>query len=363
MSSKFWSDTVKVLNPYVPGEQPQGEQVIKLNTNENPYPPSPLVQQALLKAIGPDGAALRLYPNAESTGVRAELARYHQVLPEQVFLGNGSDEVLGHVFQGLLKHKDPVLFPDVTYSFYTVYCGLFGIEYEKIPVTEDYEVHVDDFLRPERRANGGIVIVNPNAPTGIVLPVSEIARLVEGNPQSVVVVDEAYIDYGGESVIPLVQKYPNLLVVRTFSKSRALAGLRIGYAVGDRMLIEALERVKNSFNSYPVDCLAQVAALASIQDNDYFEQRKNAVIASRDQLRCDLQQLGFVVLPSATNFIFASHPKVQAAALAAELKQRKILVRHFKAPRIDQFLRISIGTQQECDALVTACRDIVKFSA
>lgn len=359
MTRKFWSETVKALVPYVPGEQPQGEKVTKLNTNENPYPPSEQVKQALLEKIGSDAASLRLYPDFAASELKAELASYHGVKPEQIFLGNGSDEVLAHVFQALLVHKHPILFPDVTYSFYTVYCGLFKIEYDKVPLNEDFEIRVDDYLRPERLDNGGIVIANPNAPTGIALSKEEISRLLKENKQSMVVVDEAYVDYGGETVIPLITDFKNLLVVRTFSKSRALAGLRIGYAVGDTSLICALDRVKDSFNSYPLDTLAQAAGAASIRDEVYFQQCRQAVIKSRDKLSHDLEQLGFRVLPSSTNFVFVSTPQMKAVELAEELKKRHILVRHFKVQRIEDFLRISIGTAQECEQLVAACKEIL----
>lgn len=363
VSSKYWSATVKALTPYVPGEQPQGRPVIKLNTNENPYPPSPLVKQALLEKVGEDAADLRLYPSYDAMELKSELAKYHGVRTDQIFLGNGSDEVLAHVFQGLLKHKHPVLFADISYSFYAVYCGLFNIEYEKVPLTEDFHLRVDDYLRSERRANGGIVIANPNAPTGMALPVEEIERLAQMNLQSVVVVDEAYVDYGGQTAIPLIGKMPNLLVVRTFSKSRALAGLRVGYAVGDAALIEALERVKDSFNSYPLDALAQAAAAASMRDDAYFERQKQAVIESRNRLSRQLQDLGFTVLPSSTNFLFASSKKIAAVQLVEQLKARGILIRHFRAPRIDNFVRISIGTEQECDLLVQACQEIFAHGA
>lgn len=359
MTNKYWSDAVKKLTPYTPGEQPlPGEVVTKLNTNENPYPPSPKVKQAIAAALVDEGARLRLYPDANGSHLKKVLADYHGVESQQIFLGNGSDEVLAHIFLGLLKHKSPVLFPDITYSFYTVYCGLYQIPYEKMPLNDEFKIRIDDYLRPERQANGGIVIANPNAPTGIALPLDEIKRLVENNQQSVVVVDEAYVDYGAQTAIPLIGAYPNVLVVRTFSKSRSMAGMRLAYALGHPYLIDALNRVKDSFNSYPLDALAQVAGVASIEDNAYFEQRRQEVIDNRERLMVQLKQLGFEMLPSSTNFVFASHAKMKAADLALELKKRHILVRHFKSPRIENYLRISVGSMQECDALYQACVDI-----
>ncbi len=359
--SKYWSDTVKGLTPYVPGEQPKEEGLVKLNTNENPFAPSPRVLAALHQEMDPgDGASLRLYPDPNADALKAAIAALHGVEPRNVFVGNGSDEVLAHTFVALLKHARPLLFPDITYSFYAVYCGLFGIDYEKVPLAPDFTLRVDDYLRPERQPNGGIIFANPNAPTGIPLPRAEVERLVRTNVGSPVVVDEAYVDFGGESVIDLVTSHPNLLVVRTFSKSRALAGLRVGYAVGDAALIDGLERVKNSFNSYPVDRLAQAAALASLTDETYFERARQAVVASRERMAAGLRRLGLEVLPSATNFVFARHPGTPGAALAAALRARKVLVRHFKAPRIEDFLRISVGTDRECDALLATCGDALR---
>lgn len=361
MGNKYWSDAVKNLTPYTPGEQPlPGEVVTKLNTNENPYPPSPQVKQAVAAALADGGALLRLYPDANGSRLKNALAAYHGVGPQQIFLGNGSDEVLAHAFLGLLKHKSPVLFPDITYSFYSVYCGLYQIPYEKMPLGEEFTIRIDDYLRPERRANGGIVIANPNAPTGIALALEEIKRLVENNQQSVVVVDEAYVDYGAQTAIPLVHSYQNVLVVRTFSKSRAMAGMRLAYAIGHPTLIDGLNRVKDSFNSYPLDVLAQAAGIASIEDNVYFEQRLQEVVDSRQRLVAQLEQLGFEVLPSAANFVFTCHPKIKAADLAEQLKKRRILVRHFKIPRIENYLRISVGSTQECDTLYQACESILK---
>jgi histidinol-phosphate aminotransferase len=281
------------------------------------------------------------------------------VPPDHVFAGNGSDEVLAHAFRALLKHPLPILFPDISYSFYPVYCGLFGIAHTALPLDARFQVRVDDYLRP----NGGIVLSNPNAPTGCLTPVAEIRRLLEANTESVVLVDEAYIDFGGESVIPLVKQFPNLLVVHTLSKSRSLAGLRVGFAIGHPDLIAALGRVKSSFNSYPLDRLAIGGAAAAIEDKAYLEQTRARVIASREWLAAQLRDLGFEVLPSAANFVFARHGGHDAARLQAALRERKILVRHFSKPRIEQFLRISIGTEAECQALVQALEQILSAEA
>lgn len=350
--SRYWSAAVRGLTPYVPGEQPKLANLVKLNTNENPYGPSPRV----LAAVSAETAdTLRLYPDPNSDRLKQAIARYYAVEPHQVFVGNGSDEVLAHAFLGLLRHPRPLLFPDITYSFYPVYCALYGIEHVAIPLTDSFEIHVADYLRP----NGGIVFANPNAPTGRPLNPAEIERLLAGNPDSVVVVDEAYVDFGGESAIPLVARFPNLLVVQTFSKSRSLAGLRIGFAIGHADLIEALERVKNSFNSYPLDRLAIVGAVAAIEDIEHFERTRQAVIRSRQRLSSDLGDLGFTVLPSAANFLFARHDSHDAGALADALRSRNIVVRHFRQPRIDQHLRITVGTDEQCSILVAALRDIL----
>ena len=351
--SRFWSRVVHDLTPYVPGEQPKLPDLVKLNTNENPYGPSPKVLAALQAEAS---EALRLYPDPNSDRLRQAIAEYHGVTPAQVFVGNGSDEVLAHAFQALLKHDLPILFPDITYSFYPVYCELYGIAYRQPPLSEAFEIRVDDYLQP----NGGIIFPNPNAPTARLLGLSEIERLLQANPDSVVLVDEAYVDFGGESAVGLVARYPQLLVVHTLSKARSLAGLRVGYAVGHVDLIEALTRVKDSFNSYPLDRFAHAGAVAAMQDKDWFEHTRGKVIASRERLVAELEALGFVVLPSAANFIFARHPAHDGAALTASLRERSIIVRHFKQPsRIAPFLRITIGTDAQCAALVTALREII----
>ena len=350
--SRYWSDVVAKLTPYVPGEQPQHDRLVKLNTNESPYEPSPQV----LRAIAATPAdSLRLYPDPESVALKQAFASRNSLRSEQVFVGNGSDEVLAHVFQALLCHDLPLCFPDVSYSFYPVWCDLYGIEYCQVPLSQDFSIDPGAFPT----ANGGIVIPNPNAPTGMLMPLERIAALLQANSDSVVVIDEAYIDFGGESAVGLIADYDNLLVVQTLSKSRALAGLRVGVAMGDAQLIEGLERVKNSFNSYPLDVLAQRAALAALQDEDYFAASCARVIASRERLVGELFGLGFEVLPSAANFVFARHPEHAAVALFAALRERGIIVRYFDKPRIDEYLRIIIGTDAQCDALVRALEELL----
>ncbi|SMG31945.1 histidinol-phosphate transaminase [Paraburkholderia susongensis] len=352
--SRYWSDIVHRLTPYVPGEQPALAHPVKLNTNENPYPPSPRVLEAIRQELGDTAEALRRYPDPTARKLRETVAAYHGIRAEQVFAGNGSDEVLALTFQALLKHDRPLLFPDVTYSFYPTYAKLFEVDYRTIALDESFAISVDDYAVP----NGGILFPNPNAPTGRPLPLADIERLVASHPDSVVVIDEAYVDFGAESAIALIDRYPNLLVVQTVSKSRSLAGMRVGFAFGNPALIDALNRVKDSFNSYPLDRLAQAAATAAYQDDAWFRDCRAKVIASRERLAAELTALGFEVVPSAANLLFARHEGYDAATLALRLREKEIFVRHFKAPRIGQHLRISIGTDAECDILLDALRDI-----
>jgi histidinol-phosphate aminotransferase len=350
--SRYWSRIVHSLTPYVPGEQPKRNNLIKLNTNENPYGPSPRALEAIREEVSD---SLRLYPDPSSDRLRQAIADYYDIKREQVFVGNGSDEVLAHIFQALFKHDQPLLFPDITYSFYPVYCGLYEISYREIALRDDFSIHIDDYFQ----SNGGIIFPNPNAPTGRLLALSEIERLLQKNTDSVVVVDEAYVDFGGDSAVSLINHYPNLLVTQTVSKSRSLAGLRVGYAMGHPELVEALVRVKDSFNSYPLDRLAIVGASAAFADVDYFKQTCHRVISSREALVADLKGLGFNIIPSAANFVFAAPSSISAQQLADALRERGIIVRYFNKPRIDNFLRITIGTEDENRSLVQALRSIL----
>jgi histidinol-phosphate aminotransferase len=348
--SRFWSSVVTTLSPYVPGEQPRADGIIKLNTNENPYPPSPRV----LAAISAASERLRLYPDPRATVLREAIAARYGVAAEEVFVGNGSDEVLAHTFQALLKHEAPLLFPDITYSFYPVYCGLYGVSYEEVPLDAAMRVQIADYGRP----GSAILLPNPNAPTGIGLPRQAIETLAAEHPDRLVVIDEAYVDFGADSAVPLIARYDNLLVVQTLSKSRALAGLRVGFAIGQRPLIEALERVKDSFNSYPLDCLAMSGAVAAIADDAWFQETRGRIMASRESLASALSGLGFEVLPSQANFVFVRHPAHGGAELAARLRERGVLVRHFRKPRIQDYLRITVGTDVQCDRLIALAREL-----
>ena len=353
--SQYWSKVVHSLTPYVPGEQPKLNDMIKLNTNENPYPPSPKVLAAIQQAASGD---LRLYPDPNADQLKRAIADFHQLDVTQVFVGNSSDEVLALTFLALLKHELPILFPDITYSFYPVYCGLYEIASRQIPLDVDFRLKVDDYLVP----NGGIIFPNPNAPTGRLLALDEIERLLISTSDSVLVVDEAYIDFGGVSAIPLIHKYPNLLIIQTLSKARSLAGLRVGLAVGHSDLISALERVKNSFNSYPLDRLAIAGATAAFADVTYFNQTCAAVVATRAELISNLEKMGFDIVPSSANFIFVRHPQVDARKLQAYLRSKAIIVRHFSQTRIDQYLRITIGTDEQCQQLAQTLDEYLRPS-
>jgi histidinol-phosphate aminotransferase len=378
--SRFWNKLVATLDPYVPGEQPRIQNLVKLNTNEHPYGPSPKVLAAIAAHTND---SLRLYPDPTALVLRQAIAKRCGLTPEHVFVGNGSDEVLGHVFHALLKQEAPVWFPDITYSFYPVYCGLYQINFRAIALDDQFKICVTDYLPasgaeatptlaarnlnvavgasagvPMARA-GGIIFPNPNAPTGRANPLTDVEQIIAANPDIVVVVDEAYVDFGAQTAATLIDKYPNLLVVRTLSKSHSLAGLRVGYALGHPDLVQGLDRVKNSFNSYPLDNLALAGATAAIEDEEYFETTRDAVIRSRDVLTLGLQNLGFQVLPSAANFVFARHPDHKGGELAAGLRAKNIIVRHFNKPRIADFLRITVGTDVQCAQLLTACREVL----
>ena len=350
--SRLWSALARDLTPYVPGEQPRIADLVKLNTNESPLGPSPRALEAIRDSANDD---LRLYPDPEATQLREALAAYHGLKPDQVFVGNGSDEVLAHTFVALLKQDAPLLFPDVTYSFFPVYCRLFDIAHETIALDDAMRVRIADY----RRSAGAIILANPNAPTGVALPRAEIAAWLAEHPDKPVVIDEAYVDFGGESVVPLIATHPNLLVIQTMSKSRALAGLRVGYALGDVGLIEALRRVKDSFNSYPLGRPAQAGAIASIADEAYFQSSRAAVMHGRERMTEGLKRLGCEVLPSTANFVFARHPAHEGAALTRALRARAVLVRHFAKPRIADYLRITVGAEREIDRLLAALRECV----
>ncbi|WP_137919995.1 histidinol-phosphate transaminase [Hydrogenophaga sp. 2FB] len=351
-ADRFWSPALRGLRAYTPGEQPQGGGWIKLNTNENPYPPSPLALRRMAEAVD---ERLRLYPDPQALALRQTIAAQQGLQVDQVFVGNGSDEVLAHAFMGLLRHGKPVLVPDISYSFYPVYCGLYGITCQQVPLDDSFRVRVADYLQP----NGGIVLPNPNAPTGIALPLSELRWLLERNTASVVVVDEAYVDFGAESAATLIDEFPQLLVIQTLSKSRALAGLRVGFALGHADLIRALNTVKDSFNSYPLDRVAQVGAQAALEDQAHFHEITQRIVNSREWLAARLAALGFECLPSSANFLLARHPQRSASQLQQALRERKILVRHFNQARIAEHLRITVGSQPECEALVDALSDLL----
>ena len=337
----YLSKKAAALTPYTAGAQPAGSGIIKLNTNENAYPPSPKVFEALR---GFDAGLLRLYPRPDGGVMKAAVSEVLGLPLSHIFCGNGSDEVLGFAFCAFFDGD--VVFPDITYSFYPVWAALFDISYKTVPVCDDFSIPVDAL------SGGGIVLANPNAPTGIALSLEDIARVLQRNSQSVVIVDEAYAAFGARSAAPLVNDYPNLLVVSTLSKSHGLAGLRVAYALGQPHLISGLERIKDSFNSYPLDTLAQVAAAAALRDKAYCEQTAQKIIATRIRTAQQLTALGFDVLPSSANFLFATHPRISAAAVKTHLEDNRIYVRHFGAPRISDYLRISVGTDAQMDTLL-----------
>ena len=340
-----WENNIRRVVPYVPGEQPKLKDIIKLNTNENPYPPSPKVTEALEVL---DTADLRLYPDPSCEVLVHAIAAYYGLSDEQVFVGVGSDDVLAMAFMTCFNSEKPILFPDITYSFYDVWADMLRIPYEQIPLTEDFTIRKEDYYRE----NGGIIFPNPNAPTGVELGQNDIEDIVSHNPDSIVIVDEAYVDFGAVSALPLIEKYDNVLVVQTFSKSRSLAGMRIGFAMGSKKLIAYINAVKYSFNSYTMDRTALAAGTASIEDKTYFEQSTAKVIAVREWTKEQLKKLGFVFGDSKANFIFAAHPKYPAKELFAALREAHIIVRYFDKPRIDNYLRITIGTQEEMQRLI-----------
>lgn len=352
--SKYWNDNTKKLDPYIPGEQPKDKKYIKLNTNENPYPPSPRVIEAVQQAAD---ESLRLYPDPDCDELTSTIAQYHNVNKNQVFVGNGSDEVLAFAFAAFFNPALPILFPDITYSFYPVYANFFNVDYKLIPLDSEFTIPVKEFFIE----NAGIIIPNPNAPTSKYLPISSIKELLEYNYKAgkIVIIDEAYIDFGGESAVTLINEYPNLLVIQTLSKSRSLAGLRVGFAIGHEELIEGLNRVKNSFNSYTLDRLAQVGAIEAFKDEEYFQQTRTRTIHTREWISNKLESIGFNVVESKANFIFISHSVIQANVLFQQLREKGILVRYFNKPRIDNYLRVSIGTEEEMQEFFRVINEIV----
>lgn len=350
--NKYWSNTVKNADPYTPGEQPQDKEYIKLNTNENPYPPSPKVINAIKKAANVE---LRLYPEPTCEKLKKTIADYHNLDKEQVFVGNGSDEVLAFSFMAFFEPDKPVLLPDISYSFYPVYSKLFNIKYKSVPLNDNFSLPVNKFSGE----NGGIIFPNPNAPTGKFLSLKKIEKVLKQNIEEVVIIDEAYIDFGGESAVKLINQYSNLLIIQTLSKSRALAGLRVGFALGQKHLIEGLVRIKNSVNSYTIDSLAMAGAIEAIKDQKYFQKTRKKIIRTRERVAEDLKKNDFVVINSKTNFLFTSHKKVEAKKLFKRLKERGVLVRYFAEPRIDNFIRVSIGTDREMDEFIDTVKDII----
>ncbi|OUN23906.1 histidinol-phosphate transaminase [Flavonifractor sp. An82] len=351
--NKYWSARARALTPYVPGEQPRNRKFIKLNTNENPYPPSPMALAAIREAACD---TLRLYPDPECTSLREVLGATYGLKPSQVFVGNGSDEVLAFCFQAFFDPDRPILFPDITYSFYPVYADLYGLTYRQVPLDENFAVPLEPFMEE----NGGIVIANPNAPTGRELSLCGIRSILEANPDVAVVVDEAYVDFGARSAVELIDRYPNLVVVQTMSKSRSLAGLRVGFAMGNEDLIAALNCVKNSFNSYTLDRLALAGAEGALRDRDYLRATSMKIQNTRECAAAHLKKLGFTVTDSAANFLFVSHPDVPAKELLDGLRQRGILVRWWDKPRISNYLRITVGTDEEMQALCAAMAELVE---
>ncbi len=347
-----WEDNVRRVVPYTPGEQPKISDVIKLNTNENPFPPSPMVTKALADF---DADKLRLYPDTNSQTLTDALAQRYNVKPSQVFVGVGSDDVLSMAFMTFFNSDKPIVFPDITYSFYDVWADVYRIPYRTIPLTEDFLINAEDY----RCENGGVVIPNPNAPTGALQSLDFVEQIVSANRGSVVIIDEAYIDFGGESCIPLTEKYDNLLVVQTFSKSRSMAGMRIGYAIGCEKLIKYLNDVKFSVNSYTMNHISQLCGTAAVLDEEYFKKTTQEIIKVREYSKQRLSNLGFTFPDSVSNFIFASHKSKPAAEIFSELKERKIFVRYWNKPRINNHLRITIGTREQMDKLFAALEEIL----
>ena len=350
--SREWTKNLRNIEPYVPGEQSKDKDIVKINANENPYPPSPKAIEAL-KSF--DTNKLRFYPSANSTKLKEAIAKYYKVDVSNVFVGNGSDDVLAVAFQSFFNSEKPIVYPDLTYSFYPVWCSLFGIEYKNYPVGDDFRINPEDY----KEKNGGVVIPNPNAPTSLGECLDFVEKILNYNQDSVVIIDEAYVDFGGTSSIPLIDKYENLLVTGTFSKSRSLAGLRIGFAIGSKALIDVMEAVKNSYNSYTVDSLSIEMGAASIEDDEYFKSTCKKVIETRERVTLELKKLGFDVLDSQTNFIFATHNKHNMKSLFEYLKTQKVFIRYFSLPRIENYVRITIGTNEEMDIFLEKTKEFI----
>ena len=350
---KTWEENVRKVVPYVPGEQPKVQNLIKLNTNENPYPPSPKVAEAL-KAIDVD--CMRLYPDPAASVLVKGIADFYQLQEDQVFVGVGSDDVLAMIFMTFFNSKKPILFPDITYSFYDVWADMLRIPYETVPLTDDFTIRKEDYFRE----NGGLIFPNPNAPTGVELGMQDVEAIIKANPDVIVVVDEAYVDFGAASALPLIEKYDNLLVVQTFSKSRGMAGMRIGYAMGNPVLIKYLNDVKYSFNSYTMNQTTIAAGAAAIRDVEYFRKTVKKVVETREWSKEELKKLGFSFEDSKSNFIFATHKSVPARKIFQALRERHIYVRYFEKPRIDNYLRITIGTREEMQTLFEFLKDYLK---
>jgi histidinol-phosphate aminotransferase len=352
LMNRYWSAVARNIKPYTPGEQPKDKKYIKLNTNENPYPPSPRVLAAIKAAVNED---LKLYPDPNCDALKAAIAQKYGLTSDQVFTGNGSDEILAFAFMAFFDPGEAILLPDISYSFYPVYADLFQIPYEVIPLADDFSLPVERFYKK----NSGIVIANPNAPTGKYLPVEAIRKILEQNMDAAVIVDEAYIAFGGESSACLIKDFPNLLVIYTLSKSHALAGLRVGYAIGQKDLITAMERIKNSINNYTLDRLAIVGAIEAIKDESYVLTTSEKVVQTRERVYTELTEMGFQCCESLANFLFISHPQCKADFIFKELRQRGILVRYFNKPRIDNHLRVSIGSDEEMDIFLTKVMEII----
>lgn len=350
--SREWTKNLRNIEPYVPGEQSKDKDIVKINANENPYPPSPKAAE-VLKSF--DTNKLRFYPSANSTKLKEAIAKYYKVDVSNVFVGNGSDDVLAVAFQSFFNSEKPIVYPDLTYSFYPVWCSLFGIKYKNYPVGDDFRINPEDY----KEKNGGVVIPNPNAPTSLGEGLDFVEKILKYNQDSVVIIDEAYVDFGGTSSIPLIDKYENLLVTGTFSKSRSLAGLRIGFAIGSKALIDVMEAVKNSYNSYTVDSLSIEMGAASIEDDEYFKSTCKKVIKTRERVTLELEKLGFDVLDSQTNFIFATHNKHNMKSLFEYLKTQKVFIRYFSLPKIENYVRITIGTNEEMDIFLEKTKEFI----